>query len=328
VHLVSRKKDIALQLLNAYGLKNKCLSRAGKGMLSLVRELVVHEAGLLREVSRVKPDIMLQIGGLFISHVGSMCRIPTITFTDTEMAKLSNTLTFPFTTAVVTPTCYDGHVPSSKHYLYAGYHELAYLHPKRFSPDLSILGKLGVSAGDPYYIVRFVSWGAVHDVGESGFKRSTKAMMVKELARHGRVFITSEGQLPAELEPYRFPIKPELIHNALAFSRLCIGESATMASESAILGVPAIFVSTSPRGYTTEQEERYDLVYTFSHLRQDAALIKMRELIETENLKEIWWSKRQRLLEDKIDVTEWLVRLVEDYPASLDRICLRPNFSC
>jgi uncharacterized protein len=293
--------------------------------LSLVRELVVHETGLLGEVSRFKPDIMLQIGGLFISHVGAVCRIPTITFTDTEMAQLSNALTFPFTTAVVTPTCYEGRVPPSKHYLYAGYHELAYLHPKRFTPDQAILQKLGLSVADPYYIVRFVSWGAVHDVGESGFKRSTKVMMVRELARHGKVFITSEGQLPPELEPFRFSISPELIHHAMAFASLCIGESATMASESAILGVPAIFVSTSPRGYTAEQEKSYGLVYTFSHLQQDKALAKMHELIEVKDLRSIWQSKRRRLLEDKIDVTDWLVQLVEDFPASLDTICLQPS---
>jgi len=326
VHLVSRDKDITLALLRAYQLANRCLSRAGKGKLDLLCELFVHETRLLGVVERIRPDIMLQISGLFISHVGAMRNIPSITFTDTEMAVLSNALTFPFTTAVVTPTCYEGCVPPSRHFLYPGYHELAYLHPDRFSPDPSILDRLGITEGEPFFVVRFVSWGAVHDVGESGFARSVKVEMVRELSRHGRVFITSEGRLPPELQEYRFPIPPEYMHHVLAYALLCIGESATMASEAAILGTPAIFVSTSPRGYTSEQERVYDMIYTFSHLQQEKALTKMRELLSIENLREVWREKRERLLGDKIDVTGWLVRLVEEYPESLNALCFRPSF--
>lgn len=324
VHIVSRRKDLALDLLHAYGLPNKCLSRAGRGKLHLLSELLIHECRLYRETAKIDPDIMLQIGGLFISHVGWACGIPTITFTDTEMASLSNALTFPFTSAVVTPSCYQGRAPSSRHYLYRGYHELAYLHPNRFTPNSEVLQRLELAEGESFFIVRFVSWGAAHDVGESGFKLPVKIEMVRELARHGRVFITSEGKLPRELEAFRFPIGPELIHHVMAFARLCIGESATMASEAAMLGTPAIFVSTSPRGYTTEQEKAYDMVYTFSHLQQAEALAKMRELLKIGDIRELWAQKRRRLLKDKIDVTDWLVHLVEGYPESLTSLCMRP----
>ena len=325
VHLVSRRKDIALRLLSAYQLPHRCLSNAGKGKLSLLRELFVHDFRLLREATRVKPDIMLQIGGLFVSHVGALKGIPSITFTDTEMATLSNALTFPCTDAVVTPDCYEAPVPASKHFVYPGYHELAYLHPERFAPDPTVARQLGVAPEDPFFIVRFVSWGAAHDVGESGFSRAAKIAMVEELSRRGRVFITSEGRLPPELQPYRFPVAPELIHHVMAFSSLVIGESATMASEAAVLGVPAIFVSTSPRGYTSEQEHRYGMTFTFNHRQQDLALNKMRELLAIEQVRKVWRQKRERLLGEKIDVTGWLVRLVEEFPESLQSLCLRPK---
>lgn len=325
VHVVSRRKDIALQLLSAYHLPHRCLSTAGKGKLSLLRELFVHDFRLFREAVRTKPDIMLQIGGLFVSHIGFLRGIPSITFTDTEMASLSNALTFPFTSAVVTPDCYDAPVPPSRHFVYPGYHELAYLHPKRFTPDPAVVRQLGIAPENPFFIVRFVSWGAAHDVGESGFSRPAKIEMVEELARRGRVFITSEGRLPDRLQPYRFAIAPELIHHVMAFSTLVIGESATMASEAAVLGVPAIFVSTSPRGYTTEQENRYGMTFTFNHRQQELALNKMRELLAVDRVREVWKEKRERLLSDKIDVTGWLVRLVEEYPRSLHSLCLRPK---
>ncbi len=324
VHVVSRKKDLTLDLLLSYGIPNKCLSQAGKGIPRLLLELAVHEARLLRETSAFKPDILLQISGLFISHVGFLLGVPTITFTDTEMARLSNAIAFPFTSAVVTPSCYEGPVPPSKHYLYPGYHELAYLHPRRFTPDPRVLRDLGLNRGDPFYILRFVSWGAVHDVGESGFSYAGKSQLVRMLASRGKVFISSEGKLPGELEPFRLPIPPQRIHHAMAFAELCVGESATMASESAVLGVPSVFVSTSSRGYTNEEEKVYGLVRNFSHRRQEDALQAVEDLLGMKDSREVWQEKRARLLRDKIDVTDWLVRLVEGYPDSLREFCTRP----
>ena len=46
----------------------------------------------------------------------------------------------------------------------------------------------------------------------------------------------------------------------LAHCRAFVGESATMASECAVLGVPAIYAAQTGRGYTNEQESRYGLV--------------------------------------------------------------------
>ncbi len=324
LHIISRRKDIILELLSGYGLSNTCLSTAGKGMPGLLRELFLHNGRLYREARAFQPDIMLQVGGIFVSHVGFALRIPAVAFTDTEMDRLCNAVTFPVADAVVTPSCYNGPAPPARHYLYPGYHELAYLHPNRFTPDPAVLRSLGLEPGERFFIVRFVSWGAAHDVGESGFERSARIEMVRELSGRGRVFITSEGELPDVLEKYRYPMKPEMIHHALAFAGLFIGESSTMASEAAVLGVPAIFVSTSPRGYTTELERVYGMAFTFSHKRQGEALEKMRELLAMDDLREVWAEKRKKLLADKIDVTDWLVRLVEEYPGSLKTLCLRP----
>jgi predicted glycosyltransferase len=70
------------------------------------------------------------------------------------------------------------------------------------------------------------------------------------------VFISSESRLPEELSPYNLPISVDKMHHLMAFANLYIGESATMASECAVLGVPAIFIATTGRGYTTEQEQK------------------------------------------------------------------------
>src|SRR3546814_6820458 len=50
------------------------------------------------------------------------------------------------------------------------------------------------------------------------------------------------------------------MHLLMAFCAGYFGESATMASECAVLGVPAVYMANSRRGYTDEQESKYGMV--------------------------------------------------------------------
>jgi uncharacterized protein len=134
------------------------------------------------------------------------------------------------------------------------------------------------------------------------------------LAKHGRVLISSEGELPEELAPYLSTVSVDKIHHVMAFATLYVGESATMASECAVLGVPAIFIATTGRGYTTEEEKKYGLVFNFTDKEQDVAFDTMRELLARPQLKQEWQVRRERMLAEKIDVGEWLVDFIENYP--------------
>ena len=144
-----------------------------------------------------------------------------------------------------------------------------------------------------FIILRFVSWGATHDIGDKGF--ANKEGVVKILEQYGRIFVSSEAKLGHNLEKYKINISPEKIHHILYFAHLYIGESAPMATESAILGTPSIFVSTSRRGYTDELERKYNLVYSFSNPKtmQMDALKKAVNLLENENTKRKWKKKRK-----------------------------------
>ena len=232
-------------------------------------------------------------------------------FYDTEHATLSNLLTYPFATKVVTPRCYRGWVPAHKHLVYDGYHELSYTHPDRFRPDPSKLEAFGLSPFDPPIVMRMVSWGASHDVRDHGFTAAADA--VRQLESFGPVVISSESQLPAGLSSHRLVGPIEDVHHVLAFARLYIGESATMASEAATLGTPAILVSTSTRGYTDEQERKYGLTFTFDDPRsgQRDALAKAIEILSEPTAAEHWAEKRRRLLADTIDVTDYITQVVE-----------------
>jgi len=126
------------------------------------------------------------------------------------------------------------------------------------------------------YIFAIVSLhhSALHDMFRNNTPAFDRTGLVETLSKYGRVFITSELPLEQELEQYRFPLPPFEMHNALAFASLFFGESATMASESAVLGVPAVFFDTAGRCYTREEEEKY-VVF---HANSDTAITHLAHL--------------------------------------------------
>lgn len=315
--VVARDKDLTCDLLQRYHICSKVLSKARNGMLGLMGEMVLHIGRLLPIIRTFRPHIMLQIGGTFVGPAGRLTRVPTWAFTDTENATLSNAITFPLISRVFTPKSYNlNH--GRKHIRYPGFHELAYLHPRRFEPDPSVLAALGMKTSDPFFIVRFVGWQSAHDIRQKGLRCLRKIQLVSELTKYGKVFISSEGPLPDEIKPYASAIPVHEIHHFMAFATLVVGESATMASEAATLGTPAIFMSPTGRGYTDVQEHTYGLVFNFKGLEQGKALGIVKELVERSYPKDHWLKKRQRLLNDSIDVTGWLVEMVEHFGRTHD----------
>lgn len=192
-----------------------------------------------------------------------------------------------------------------------GYQELAYLHPNYFKPDPKALFDLELSEDDPFIVLRFVSWSASHDVGQYGI--ADKEEFVRALEKYGQVFITSEAKLRKSFERYRINIGPEKMHDLLYYATMYVGEGATMATESGILGTPSIYISSlvGTMGNFEELEKRYNIVYSFRDSKD--ALKKALQLLEENNLKRKWKNKRERLLEEKIDVTEFMTGFIENY---------------
>jgi uncharacterized protein len=310
VLVLSREKDVANQLLDAYGIPYESISRLGTSKLSLLGEMLVRDARMLDRALSFEPDVLVGIMGVTIVQVGRVIGKPAVVFYDTENAKVTNAFVYPLAHSVCTPDCYQAPV-RGRHVTYPGYHELAYLHPQRFTPDRDVVRRAGVEPDAPYFIVRFVSWQASHDVGETGFDLEQKRAMVAELARHGRVLISSEGPLPEDLEPLRFSAPVHEMHHFIAFSRMLVGESATMASEAAVLGVPAFYIADTGRGYTDDEEARYGLVFNFKRPEAPRALEKIRELLARPTLRGEMQAARARLLEERIDVTQWLIDYVD-----------------
>lgn len=304
IKVFATSKDISLDLLDNFGIEYEAPYTPPKRKFVLNQQPVLTYE-LYKMTRDFQPDVITSVGGTSASHVSTITNSKSVVFYDTEHATAQNTITYPFSDVIVTPSCYQDDL-GSKQVRYDGYQELAYLHPNRFTPDPSILRDIDAEENDRLVIMRLVSWDAVHDIGDSGFSNVHSAVTRLEEAG-ARVLITSEDSLPEGLVRCRIDVSPERIHDLMYYSDLFIGESATMATESAVLGTPGVFVSTSRRGYTDELEQRYGLVYNFSEEdRQQKALRKAETILQEYNPKE-WEQRRQKMLSDKIDTTEIII---------------------
>lgn len=310
IKVVVRKKDIAIDLLQAYNFEYEIIGVNHDKLFGKACGLIKSDYKLFSIAKEFKPDLFISRASPHSAHVSALLNKPHIAFCDTEHSTLTDLLAYPFTDTICTSTCYQKAVNPKKHVTFSGYKEIAYLHPNYFKPNPKVLDEIGLKEGEKYIVIRLVSWKASHDAGDKGFTNLNE--VISCLEKYARILITSEAKLTTEFDKYKITLAPEQMHHLLNFADLYIGESATMATESAILGVPAIFVSTSKRGYTDELEKKYDLMYTFSDPSdaQKLALKKALYLLEDKDTNKKWQKKREKMLNDKIDVTKFMVDLV------------------
>jgi predicted glycosyltransferase len=312
VFLSAREKDVTLSLLEHYKFEFRILSSIGRGRFGLIREFLQREFALMRLLKEYNPDVVTGIGGDFIAPVAKILGVPSIIFTDSEPVPVDNILAYPFATALCTPTCFEKDL-GKRHIRYNGYHELAYLSPDCFSPDPGVLFKVGLDENEPFSVLRFVAWKASHDIGQSGISFEKKQELVQTLKRYGRVFITSEDKLHEDFEQYRINLPAYQIHDLMHYAQLFMGDGATMATEAAILGTPAVRSSSMAlnMGNFVELMNRYKLV--FSYYDFDEALEQAVKILEKPDSKEEWKLRRNKMLAEKIDVTQFILNTLENY---------------
>jgi uncharacterized protein len=307
----SRYKEFTIDLLNAYKIKHTILTKRRRGQSGLLKELIEQQFKISKIVRVNQVDLMLQISGIFNAPVGRYYRIPTLAFSDTENDVWANKVSFSLSKHVIMPTCFEHEVGGSwKNQIhYPGYHELAYLAPHYLTKKIK---------PENIFLVRFVGWQAGHDIGEKGLSADQKIEIVNVLKSFGAVHITSEAPLPKEIAEFACRIHPSEIHDFMASCKMIVGESATMTSEAACMGIPAIFISNTGRGYTTEQDKKYGLVKHYQ-LKQWKEVVRTMKEWASQDLYDEWQKRRWNMLREKIDVTAWMVDLVENYPDSIKK---------
>lgn len=309
--LVVVEKEITGYLLEQFEIKFNTIGLNQTTLIRKILALPIFEYRTMKIALKFKPDLF--IGQAFppIAHVSAILNKPFIVCEDTEVARHLHKVVLPFADAIVTPNCYKDDL-GKKHVRFKGFFELAYLHPKNFKPDSSVLADLGINSNDRYVIIRLVSWHAHHDYGHKGMSLEIIKELIEELEKYAKIYISSECSLPGELIKYEIKLSPVKMHSILYYAALYIGESGTMATEAGILGTPSIYISSlaSKMGNFDEMEKKYELMHSYSdHL---IALNKALELIRNNNSKEDWKLKRHKMLENSIDVNKFLIDIIEN----------------
>jgi predicted glycosyltransferase len=268
---------------------------------------------MFRVAKKFRPDIFVGFGSIRAAHAAKLLGKPCINFEDTDHATWEHRLYVPFADVVITPRCFRKDF-GKKQVIIDSYKELFYLHPDVFCPDPSVLTSAGITPGERLILLRFVAFDAQHDLGQKGLHDREK--IVELLEKYGRVFITSEVPLPDRLKKYQITIPVEKLHDFLYYTTLYFGDGSTTAAEAAMIGTPAIYVSSlsGSLGYVSDLEQIYGLLYNFRD--QEAALAKAVELLRNPDVKEEWKRKREIFLKDKFNATRFLTWFVETYPES------------
>ena len=314
--------EVAKRLLNYYGIKYLVLPKKSDSLLGKIWKQFLYDFIILKIC--IQKNINVAIGtSVSIAHVSKISRVKSIVFDDDDdVQPLVTKYVNPYADSLLSPKALEGKRKRKDTIYYPGYHELAYLHPKRFKADTNVLTEAGIILGTPYFIMRFNVFKAHHDKGILGLSLNQKLQLIEMLKPHGKVFITTERNIEPELKEFQLKVSPEKIHSLMAYAALFLGDSQTMTSEAAVLGIPSLRCNSFAGriSYIEEEEQKYHLTFGFKPENFPQMLLKLKELLAMPNLKEEWQIRRKKMLEEKIDVTSFWIWFVENFPKSNEMI--------
>lgn len=309
------KKDNNYKILDYYGIDYEVIGHStGKNIIEMFFLLILYTFRILRISIKSKIDLFTGRATPMLSIVSFLLRKPHIIFEDTEGSFVSLFFAKLFSTRIYTNGSFKKDL-GKKHERIPTYKELFYLHPNYFNPDINSLKYLNIAYKDKFILLRFVKWTAHHDIGHKGIKKEDKLKIINRLSKYGKIFISSECTLEPEFKSYGIDIPFEKIHDIIYYSELVFGESATMATESAIIGTPAIFCYFGYRGYTNELRKEYKLIYNFNSDSPgiENAIKKAEEILSDINYKNDFKKNKDKFLKTKDDGSKIFYEKLQHY---------------
>lgn len=328
--IITIKDDSNIKtLLDAYKLRYIVLGRKGKGILQKSFKQVYFTLKVLWLFWKYKIDLAIGVS-ISISQASLFTKAQSIVFDDDDISTtpVFAALSHSLASYIVSPDVLKKERNRSKDVFHAGYHELAYLHPNVFIPNKEILNELNINDNEFFSIIRFSALKAHHDINEKGISQDQAIQIIELLNTKGKVFITSEKKLPSVFQKHQLAIAPDKFHDLLAYASILVCDSQTVASEAAVLGVPSVRINTfvGRISYLEELEHQYGLTFGFKPDQFSQAFEKIRNIINSNESKNIFQKRRQKMFSDKIDLTAFMLWFIENYPNSADIMKENPDY--
>jgi len=330
IAVLSKKKDILDRLLIDANIKYTNILPEGRSnsKYGLLVGMLKRDIRLFKFARKFKPDIMVGTS-VEISHVGKSLGIPSVNLNedDADVVPFYSKFSYPLASVILSPYSCNNGKWENKSIKYPSFHELAYLHPDVFTPDINVVKKY-FNPQKPYFLIRFAKLDAHHDKGISGISNENALSIINLLETRGRVIINSEKVLGSDLEKYRLNIDVLDMHHILSFATMYIGDSQTMAAEAGILGIPFIRINdfVGRISYLKELEDEYKVGYGVRPENFNDALVIIKNILNDESLSKKIRESRNQLLKDKINLSDFLVWFIENYPTSKNDIEMDQEF--
>jgi hypothetical protein len=324
VKILARNYGETCYLLNAFRISHFNYADIPKSKYGKIFLLPYHIFSAYRYLKKFNVDLVVGTG-IYSVYTSILLRKPNIIFIDAVSTKTELNIIKQFTNAIISTANLTSDF-GERHIRINSFKEVSYLHPKYFSPDKTILNQLNLDENDNFALLRVNAFDATHDFGVSGFTLNECRILINELKKYGRVFISSEASLPEDLSNYILRIPKEKIHDILYYAKILIADTGTMVNEAALLGTPAICHHPKGKkiGYFIELEQKYNLIFTYDDSKE--LIKKTIDLLTQQDLKKEWKAKKERLINEKIDIHLFMTWFIEQFPDSFKKMKDDPSY--
>jgi predicted glycosyltransferase len=316
VKILIKSKDILENLVVNEGFLYENIQpevRRGRTRADIFFESIRRTIKVIRIARTWDADLLIGTDSS-IAQAGYFLQKRAITVVEDDYAVIKSLarLTYPFTTTIVAPANCDVGKWGKKKVAYNGYMKLAYLHSDYFVPDETIVREY--IDEENYWLIRWVDLSAHHDKGKNGLNPELIKRIIEKAREFGSsVYISSEHELDESLKKYHLNVAPEHIHHFISCASLVVSDSQSMSVEAAILGAPSIRFSdfVGKISVLEELEYTYQLTYGCNTNEPEKLMKHIEEIMTMTDRIKVFEERRQVMLNEKIDVTEFFVRYIE-----------------
>lgn len=328
VFVFIKTKDILENLLiednvkyeNVYPLNKR------KGKFNLIKSVIKRNRVLYSRFKKNKINLLVTCAS-DSCQAAFLASIPSIVLNDDDIDVIKNSSIFgwPFSSIILAPKSCEMGKWKKKLIPYSGYQKLTYTHPNSFTPNPDVLKQYDLYGKD-YFLIRSVSLSAHHDNNIRGLNNEIVRKIIHQLEPVGQVLISSENDLIDEFEKYAIKIKFTDIHHVIAGAKLLIGDSQSMAHEAALLGTPSVRFNdfVGKIGVLEELEHKYQLTFGIPTDQENKLYDKINEILNQS--KDVYTSRMKLMLNDMIDVSNFLSWFIENYPESKNIMLKNPDY--
>ena len=327
IKLLITSKDILKDLCKQGGFEYEILpSRSKNSKVTLVFFFLKRYFEIFKRIRKFKPDLLLG-SEITLPLLGKTFRIPSIVFSEDDAKIIPQfvKLAYPFASTILSPSSCNAGKWEYKKIGYNGFQKLIYLHPTQFTPSNKNIEHL---IKERFFILRFAKLSAYHDSNRCGIDTQIAQNLIDILKPFGNIYISAERELEPQFEKYRISINPLDMHSMLSYADLYIGDSQSMAVESAILGTPGIRFNgfVGQIGVLEELEHKYNLAFGIKPKEHEKLYNKVKELVGNPNLKNEYRLLQRNMLNEKINVLAFMLWFIQNYPGSTKIINENPDY--